>query len=418
MSSFAISQPTWVGNEPYAPPSSRTRSKRKLAASPRTHYAAAATTTVSHRPTNTNAIRKHPSYNDKDGHLIFCANTFLDGRYKTISIVGKGTYGQVFKCYDVVLDKLCAIKVIRAIPKYVEASRIEIRILQTLREHDPSNQKRCIQLRASFHHDDHVCMVFDLLKMSVYDFMKHNHFLPFPLYHIRSMGLQLLSSVAFLHRQKLIHTDIKPENMMLKDTNSKQQPLTVFDNEANQPVTVQRQVLLNADMQLIDFGSATFENEYHSAIVSTRHYRAPEVILNLGWSYPCDIWSIGCVLFELCIGEPLFQTKQDHQHLALMEKMISRFPTHIMNHPRAKRYFDSRGLVRTPDEADIDDIETIQMAKPLHTQLPQQNSLPYKQFADLLYKMLNVDPNTRISAEQALQHPFFTQKPEPSFCLR
>lgn len=122
--------------------------------------------------------------------------------------------------------------------------------------------------------------------------------------------------------------------MMLKDTSSKQQSLTVFDNEANQPVTVHRQVLLDTDMQLIDFGSATFENEYHSAIVSTRHYRAPEVILNLGWSYPCDIWSIGCVLFELCIGEPLFQTKQDHQHLALMEKMISRFPTHIMTHPR------------------------------------------------------------------------------------
>ena len=122
--------------------------------------------------------------------------------------------------------------------------------------------------------------------------------------------------------------------MMLKDTNSKQQPLTVFDNEVNQPVTVQRQVLLDTDMQLIDFGSATFENEYHSAIVSTRHYRAPEVILNQGWSYPCDIWSIGCVLFELCIGEPLFQTKQDRQHLALMEKMIGRFPTHIVAHPR------------------------------------------------------------------------------------
>lgn len=104
--------------------------------------------------------QQHPSYNDKDGHLVFHANTLLDGRCKsfilkrmrngllmhpsldkTISIVGKGTYGQVFKCYDVVLDKLCAIKVIRAIPKYVEASRIEIRILQALRDYDPSNQK-------------------------------------------------------------------------------------------------------------------------------------------------------------------------------------------------------------------------------------------------------------------------------------
>lgn len=47
------------------------------------------------------------------------------------------------------------------------------------------------------------------------------------------------------------------------------------------------------DVRLIDFGSATFDHEHHSTIVSTRHYRAPEVILELGWSQPCDVWSIG-----------------------------------------------------------------------------------------------------------------------------
>lgn len=52
-------------------------------------------------------------------------------------------------------------------------------------------------------------------------------------------------------------------------------------------------------IRLIDFGSATFENQYHSAVVSTRHYRAPEVILGLSWNFPCDIWSVGCILIEL-----------------------------------------------------------------------------------------------------------------------
>lgn len=50
------------------------------------------------------------------------------------------------------------------------------------------------------------------------------------------------------------------------------------------------------DVRLIDFGSATFDHEHHSTIVSTRHYRAPEVILELGWSQPCDVWSIGYVI--------------------------------------------------------------------------------------------------------------------------
>ena len=65
--------------------------------------------------------------------------------------------------------------------------------------------------------------------------------------------------------------------------------------------------VLCADVKLIDFGSATFDHEHHSTIVSTRHYRAPEVILEVGWSQPCDVWSVGCIMFELYTGYTLFQ---------------------------------------------------------------------------------------------------------------
>lgn len=81
----------------------------------------------------------------------------------------------------------------------------------------------------------------------------------------------------------------------------------------------QRRVLLDTDIRLIDFGSATFDDEYHSTVVSTRHYRAPEIILQLGWSYPCDIWSIGCILVEFFTGDALFQTHDNLEHLAMME---------------------------------------------------------------------------------------------------
>ena len=63
---------------------------------------------------------------------------------------------------------------------------------------------------------------------------------------------------------------------------------------ARQPATSQ--------IKVIDFGSATFSDQYHSTVVSTRHYRAPEVILGLGWSFEADIWSIGCILVELVTG--------------------------------------------------------------------------------------------------------------------
>lgn len=76
---------------------------------------------------------------------------------------------------------------------------------------------------------------------------------------------------------------------------------------------------MTPEIRLIDFGSATFNDEYHSSVVSTRHYRAPEIILNLGWSYACDIWSIGCILVEFYTGDALFQTHDNLEHLAMME---------------------------------------------------------------------------------------------------
>ncbi|XP_050119450.1 serine/threonine-protein kinase AFC1-like [Malus sylvestris] len=72
-------------------------------------------------------------------------------------------------------------------------------------------------------------------------------------------------------------------------------------------------------IKVIDFGSTAYEHQEHKYIVSTRHYRAPEVILGLGWSYPCDIWSVGCILVELCSGEALFQTHENLEHLAMMQ---------------------------------------------------------------------------------------------------
>lgn len=84
-----------------------------------------------------------------------------------------------------------------------------------------------------------------------------------------------------------------------------------------------RKVLLDPDIRLIDFGSATFDDEYHSSVVSTRHYRAPEIILNLGWSFPCDIWSIGCILVEFFTGDALFQTHDNLEHLAMMEAVCN-----------------------------------------------------------------------------------------------
>jgi serine/threonine protein kinase len=142
------------------------------------------------------------------------------------------------------------------------------------------------------------------------------------LYVLPIMYLVLELTGVVLHDLNLIHTDLKPENILL--VNNNYQTFTYNRTVPSSSTTSSRsarhrRVLLDPEIRLIDFGSATFNDEYHSSVVSTRHYRAPEIILNLGWSFPCDIWSIGCILVEFFTGDALFQTHDNLEHLAMME---------------------------------------------------------------------------------------------------
>mgnify|MGYP005734442977 FL=1 len=89
-------------------------------------------------------------------------------------------------------------------------------------------------------------------------------------------------------------------------------------------------------------------------MVSTRHYRAPEVILGLGWSFPCDIWSVGCIVVELATGEALFQTHDNLEHLAMMERVLGPLPAAVLRatgegktllHPKAPQVTKEGGKV-------------------------------------------------------------------------
>lgn len=255
-------------------------------------------------------------------------------------LLGQGTFGKVVEAYDKQKGTKCAIKIIRSVQKYRDASRIELRVLSTLSHNDKENRNKCIHLRDCFDYRNHICIVTDLLGQSVFDFLKANVFVPFPSSQIQSFARQLLTSVAckcpqherglfatdrgsvVLHDLNLIHTDLKPENILL--VSNSYQTFTYNRAIPSSSTTVQRQarqrrVLLDTEIRLIDFGSATFDDEYHSSVVSTRHYRAPEIILNLGWSFACDIWSIGCILVEFYTGDALFQTHDNLEHLAMME---------------------------------------------------------------------------------------------------
>ncbi|KAG1445044.1 hypothetical protein G6F56_010055 [Rhizopus delemar] len=329
-----------------------------------------------------------PIYDDKEGHYIVRLNDSLTPQYKIMKLLGQGTFGKVVECYDRVRRTFCAIKIIRSIPKYRDASKIEIRVLNTLKKHDPLNLNKCIHLIEWFDYRNHVCMVFELLGQSVFDFLKANQFKPLAHYQIQLLSKQLLTSVAFLHDLKLVHTDLKPENILL--------------------VGGDKHSFQAAEIRLIDFGSATFERDYHSAIVSTRHYRAPEIIMGLGWSYPCDLWSIGCILIEFFTGDALFQTHDNIEHLAMLQSVLGPMPTHMITHAsaEAKRWFTMNKLNYPLPKTSKQSKRSVSNLKPLDQIIPPIN--PFNiQLNDLIKKIMVYEPSARISAREALRHPFF-----------
>ncbi|KAM3226221.1 hypothetical protein ACQJBY_058729 [Aegilops geniculata] len=348
---------------------------------------------------------------DKDGHYVFTLGENLTPRYRILSKMGEGTFGQVLECWDLENQESVAIKIVRSLQKYREAAMIEIDVLQRLGKHDFTGS-RCVQIRNWFDYRNHICIVFEKLGPSLYDFLRKNSYRSFPIDLVREFARQILESVTFMHDLRLIHTDLKPENILLVS------PDTIRVHDYKIPIrppkdgSVFKNLPKSSAIKLIDFGSTTFDHQDHNYVVSTRHYRAPEVILGLGWNYPCDLWSVGCILVELCSGEALFQTHENLEHLAMMEKVLGPLPKHMIARAdrRAEKYF-RRGLRLDWPEgaASRESMKAVWKLPRLQNLVMQHVDHSAGDLIDLLQGLLRYDPDERLKARQALQHPFFTR---------
>ncbi|EPS43268.1 hypothetical protein H072_2737 [Dactylellina haptotyla CBS 200.50] len=389
------------------------------------HYQPPPHPPIKAKEVNVRRVEDHPKSNQKvdddEGHYIVTPGAYLTNRYRIIKLLGQGTFGKVVQAFDGQKNEYCAIKIIRSVQKYRDASKIELRVLSTLGKNDGENRNKCIHLRDCFDYRNHICIVTDLLGMSVFDFLKSNSFIPFPSSQIQSFARQLFTSVAFLHDLNLIHTDLKPENILLMHNTSETftyNRVIPSSTHSNPRKAQTRKILLDTEIRLIDFGSATFDDEYHSSVVSTRHYRAPEIILGLGWSFPCDIWSIGCILVEFYTGDALFQTHDNLEHLAMMRTVCNAdietrlvrqaiSKTQNSNSP-ASRFFRNNKLDYPNNETSKTSRRYVKAMRRLEEMIPQTCSF-YRQLLDLLKKIFVYDPAKRISARDALKHPWFNE---------
>lgn len=254
-------------------------------------------------------------YDDEVGHVHIRVGDYIANVYKYVCEGGKGTFGKVLMCEDRSRadepGRLVAIKVVRKIRKYSESARIEADLLADIARADPSGASGSVRAHRSFTWQEHVCIVFEPLGMSLFDYVKANEYRPLPLFCVQSFADQLTRAVAFLHAMGLVHTDLKLENVLLV-SRAKLQPSTKETSARNGAASLVPQ---STEIKLIDFGGATYVHESKkTSLINTRQYRSPEVILGMEWSTPSDIWSIGCMLMELYTGELLFPTVRCRAH--------------------------------------------------------------------------------------------------------
>ncbi|KAJ1505616.1 Dual specificity tyrosine-phosphorylation-regulated kinase [Coelomomyces lativittatus] len=152
-------------------------------------------------------------------------------------------------------------------------------------------------MKDTFYFRDHLCIVFELLSINLYDFIKGNDFRGFTLKLIRRFTLQLLECLMFLYDRRLVHCDLKPENVLLQSTQK-------------------------STLKIIDFGSSCLLAEKAYTYIQSRFYRSPEVILGADYDMAIDMWSLGCILAELFTGSPLFPGENEQDQLWCMMEVL------------------------------------------------------------------------------------------------
>jgi len=363
------------------------------------------------------------SADDEIVHFEWAQGQILNSRYELEELMGDGTFGRVCLARDRLESRRVAIKIIRDVKRYMENAKIEADILKDVRKADPHGSSRCAIMYDTFTHlNKYFCLVFEPLGISLYDFLKKNNFRGFWAQDIQVHAKQLLKALKFMHRElKLTHTDLKPENILLQ---SMAPPRTCRFPRERAWLESQRSSFRNgdippylrpvsADIKIIDFGNATYEEEHHSSIINTRQYRGPEVVLETGWNEKSDIWSVGCILMELYSAELLFGTHENLEHLALMERIIGPLPVALLErapHEVKKNYLaisSSRGCrLNWPDGASSPASEShvaCQLPLAQHVQREHQS------LASLVGQLLTHDMSRRPSASEALRHKFFAE---------
>jgi serine/threonine protein kinase len=245
-----------------------------------------------------------------------------------------------------------------------------------------------VKLLDHFKFRQHVVIVFECLSYNLYKYMQLNK-RKYPVFDhnlLKQVVRQITMGLKYMQNSGVIHCDLKPENVLFTDNN--------FNN-----------------VKLIDFGASCEDFSTGFFYVQSRYYRAPEIVLGIEYDHAVDMWSLGCIIYELIIGTPLFPAKDENELVEYLIITLGEIPHYMLDPAKKyKQFFSKPG-------GDLDDIIRSPVtslgkgklqpgAHPIKKLLHNKTS---PECIDFINKCLALDPEDRMQPQAALHHKWLLE---------
>lgn len=381
-------------------------------------------------------------------------NKLYNNRYISIKYLGKGTFCRTWLMYDILQDNCVAMKMLY--PKYYEDSKNELKINKLI-----TSNNHIVTLIDNFIVEGSACLIYELLGLTLLEILDYYEDKQIPLNIVKKITIEILKGLEELHKQNIIHCDLKPENIMitqfdtsiqyivdsinslsLKDKYSKMiednLPTNYNDFDKNKKKNVKRKIKKRCNNLLLDFIKESLDLNSNASIpdfilneenikcklidlgnseviginnedeIMIRSYRPPENIMNNFYNEKADIWTVGCIVYELLTGDYLFNidrdlcdNDKDKQHLHQMYEILGKIPKDMtLDCEYTDELFDNQGRILNLKKCDYSSLEEIFKNDFNYTEKNARES------SDFLKHLLDYNIKTRYSGTEALNDSY------------
>jgi serine/threonine-protein kinase SRPK3 len=359
-------------------------------------------------------------------------NHVINNKYLLLKKIGYGSFSSVWFVLNWQDKKYYAMKIYN--DEDYEEGIGEIRILKNIKKLDCKylmtmidyfiyetktiKKDKDLKLR-------HPCIVFELMVGSLYELGKfHYNKEGIPIKIIDKIYPQIMEGIKTLHeKMEIIHADIKPENILIrgysheieqyiKYINSLDLNILLEEKKSYQLVCeyinkrldminiddqeyINQKYLDNIEICITDFGSIIPNKKFSTDEIQTRYYRAPEILLQLKHGFPCDIWAIGCMLFELITGLILFDPDKDdirdrdYCHILLIVNNIGKIPKYMIDSSPVKRLYFQKYKLKFDEFEGVSNYIVSKLKEKI------KDSILEKKYIEIILNMLVIEPNKR-----------------------